>query len=352
MAIRIAMGHVDEYDDQVAAYARQLGLRSVQLHSPVNLRADLGYWDAADVRALRERCEADGLRVEGLENVPSAHFWKIPRGLPGRDEQIENYCRTIRNIARAGIDLLGYHFICTYVWRTSMGGLGRGGARVSVFDLDHVKDGNALVGYKLTPPEVDEAIDAAALWQHHQYFLDAVLPVAEEAGVRLALHPDDPPVDVPLGSAARIFTTPANLARAAEQAGDSPAWGLNLCLGTVSEMGGRDAVDAVISHFGPVGRIWYVHFRDVIGQVPAFAECFLGEGNLDPAHVVRRLIDVGFDGFLIDDHVPAIIGDVDTWGDTSSAAYCSRGRAHAIGYLQGILDALGVGSRQGREETR
>jgi mannonate dehydratase len=85
-----------------------------------------------------------------------------------------------------------------------------------------------------------------------------------------------------------------------------------------------------------------VHFRDVRGTVPQFAECFLGEGNFNPARVISRLRDAGFDGFLIDDHVPAMIGDRDTWGDTSPEAYCSRGRAHAIGYLQGVFNALGL----------
>ena len=191
-------------------------------------------------------------------------------------------------------------------------------------------------------PAVPHPIDEGTLRANHQYFLDAVLPVAEQVGVRLALHPDDPPTDIPLGSAARIFSTPASLARGLEQAHGSPVWGLNLCLGSVSEMGGQAAVDEVISRFGSAGRIWYVHFRDVRGQVPAFTECFLGEGNLDPPAVIRRLMTVGFDGFLIDDHVPAMVGDPSTWADSSSAAYCSRGRAHAIGYLQGVLDALGV----------
>jgi mannonate dehydratase len=341
MMIRLSMGHVDEYDERVAAYATQLGLRSVQLHDPANLPADRGYWAVSDLRALRERCERDGLRLEGLENVPAAHFAKIQRGEPGRDEQIDNYRTTVRNMAAAGIQLLGYHFMCTYVWRTSMGAQGRGGARVSAFDLSRVSEGNALATYKLTPQPLAEPIDSDRMWANHQYFLDAVLPVAEEVGVRLALHPDDPPVDAALGGAARIFTSPVHLARALDQAHGSPAWGLNLCLGSVSEMGGQAAVDEVIDTFGPAGRICYVHFRDVAGQVPAFAECFLGEGNFDPVAVIRRLDAVGFDGFLIDDHVPAVEGDVDTWGDPSPEAYCSRGRAHAIGYLQGVLSALG-----------
>jgi mannonate dehydratase len=343
MAIRISLGHVDEYDDRVAAFAHQLGLGSVQLHTPSALPGEPGYWTVEELQALRDRCTADGLAIEGLENVPAAHFWKIQRGLPGRDEQIENYRRTIRNMAATGYDLLGHHFMPTYVWRTDMGGTGRGGARVTGFDLDRVDGGNALASYKLTPDQpITEPLTEERMWANYQYFLDAVLPVAEEEGVRLALHPDDPPVDVPLGGAARLFTSPGALVEARRRAGDSPAWGLNFCVGTVSEMGGTATVEEVIDRFAPDGRIFYVHFRDVDGTVPRFRECFLGEGNLDPARVIRRLAERGFHGFLIDDHVPAMVGDRDTWGDTSPEAYISRGRAHAIGYLQGVLNALGL----------
>lgn len=337
------MGHVEQLDETVIAFARQLGIRGVQLHAPADLDAEPGYWSAAGLRALRERCEAAGLTLDGLENVPPAHFSKIQRGENGRDQQIENYQATIRNLAEAGIFLLGYNFLATYVWRTDMDAAGRGGARVTAFDLARAGQGNALSGYKLIPgAEVAGPITAEEMWRNHQYFLDAVLPVAQEAGVRLALHPDDPPVDVPLGGAARIFTSPEALVAAFKAAGDSPAWGIDLCLGTVSEMGGEEAVNEVIDFFGPLGRICYVHFRDVQGVVPSFRECFLGEGNYDPAAVLRRLAASGFDGFLIDDHVPAMVGDPGTWGEVSAAGYCSRGRAYAIGYLQGMLRALGL----------
>lgn len=341
--VRISLGHIDTYDDRTAAFAHQLGLGSVQLHTPSNLPCENGYWSLAELRELRDRCDRDGLVIEGLENVPAEHFVKVQRGLPGRDEQIENYQRTIRNLAKVGITLLGYNFLTTYVWRTDMGGLGRGGAAVTGFDLDVADRGNALAAYKLTPTEpIVEPLTADRMWDNHQYFLDAVLPVAEQEGVRLALHPDDPPVDTPLGGATRIFTSPAALVEAWRRAGDSPAWGLNFCVGTVSEMNGEQSVNEVIDTLGAAGRIWYVHFRDVRGTVPRFTESFLGEGNLNPARVIRRLHETGFDGFLIDDHVPAMIGDVGTWGDTSSEAYCSRGRAHAIGYLQGVFNALGI----------
>ncbi len=115
-------------------------------------------------------------------------------------------------------------------------------------------------------------------------------------------------------------------------AGRSPAWALDLCLGSLSESpGGNDAVLEMIREFGPRGSIAYVHFRDVKGTVPCFDECFIGEGNFDPAEAMELLWDSGFDGFIIDDHVPSM--DDDT-------PWCHRGRAHAVGYLQGMIRML------------
>lgn len=339
--MRVVMGHVEQFDASVATFARQLGLTGVQLHTPSNLTGEGGHWSLEELVRLREDVEAHGLVLEGIENVPHAHFDRVQRGLPGRDQQLENLQRTIRNMAAAGIPVLGYNFIVTYVWRTDVDAPGRGGARVTAFDLDKAAAGNALASYKLSPAgRLEEPISAEQLWANYRYFLDAVLPVAEEVGVRLALHPDDPPVEEPLGDAARIFTSPASLVAALEMAHGSPAWGVDLCLGTVSEMGGQEAVNEVIDSLATKGRVFYVHFRDVQGTVPSFRECFLGEGNYRPADVMRRLATAGFDGFIIDDHVPAMIFDQDTWVDVATQSYCSRGRAHAIGYLQGILEAL------------
>src|SRR4029077_17276292 len=120
MGMRLTLGHVEGFADTVSAFARQLGLTSIQFHTPSDLIGANGYWSVDELVRLRERCEADGLVVEGLENVPSAHWGKVPRGLPAREEQLANYCTTIRNMAASGISVLGHHFLPPAVWRTAL----------------------------------------------------------------------------------------------------------------------------------------------------------------------------------------------------------------------------------------
>jgi mannonate dehydratase len=338
-AMRLALGHVDEFDRRTGLFAQQLGLTSIQFHCPSNLGTN-GVWSTESIRSLREASEAFGLYVEGIENLPPDQMDQIMTGGPGRDRQIDDYCQTIRNVAAAGIDTLGYHFMVTYVWRTEVRSRGRGESLATAFDQTKVGDGNALASYKLTShAPLEKPLSREDLWANHAYFLERVLPVAESAGVRLALHPDDPPVSGMLGGTERLFNSVDAFKRAYEAFGSSPAWGLDLCLGTTSEMADPDSVVKAIEFFGPKGKIFYVHMRDVNGHVPRFEECFLGDGNYDPAAVIRQLRRVGFSGFIIDDHVPAMVGDPDTWQETSSETYCSRGRAYQLGVLQGLMAA-------------
>lgn len=338
IGIRIAIGQFNELTDEKLRFAAQLGVTGVQMNTP-NLPGET-HWEEADLRRLVEKCQSYGLTLEAIENVPIHFYDKAMLGLPGRDEQIENYQTTIRNVGRAGIPILGYHWMPNSVWRTSVSAPGRGGARVTAFDMAAVEraGSQALRTFVAKTDERmaalavaegdEEIIDEDRMWANYEYFMRAVLPVAEEVGVKLALHPDDPPVPS-LGGVARIFRNVEGFKRAEEIAGSSPAWGLDLCLGCCSEMpGGAANVMAMIEHFGPRGRILYVHFRDVQGTVPAFQECFIGEGNYDPAQVLLALHRNGFRGFLLDDHVPQIDDDT-PWGH--------RARAHAIGYIQGLL---------------
>jgi mannonate dehydratase len=339
--MRVAMGQFNEMTEEKLVYAQQLGVSGVQMNL---LRASIPgekRWEYEDLAALRQRADAHGLRLEAIENVPLYFYDQVMLGLPGRDEQLENYNQTIRNVGRAGIPILGHHFMPNSVWRTPSQE-GRGGARVTSFRTDEMSpavvtaqlersaQGRTAVLERLERAQ-EQGISEEEMWANYTYFLRAVLPVAEEAGVRLALHPDDPPVPE-LGGVARLFRSVDNFKRAEEIAGESRAWGLDLCLGCCSEMpGGAANVRAMIEHFGPRGRIFYVHFRDVKGSVPAFDECFIGEGNYSPPEIMRLLRRSGFTGFLLDDHVPHMIDDSD-WNH--------RGRAHAIGYMQGLLEML------------
>ena len=341
LGMRVALGQIPEATDDLLAFARQLGLTGVQLNTP-RLPGDRR-WEFEDLLALRQRCEAAGLRLEAIENIPNAFYERAMLGLPERDEDIEHVRATIRNLGRAGIPILGYHFMPASVWRTSVTTPGRGGAIVTAFDLDVATDparGSQVYvarrDHRRDDPFVRAAqfdlgveLDDDAMWANYRYFMEAIVPVAEESDVRLALHPDDPPVPR-LGGVARLFRSVDGLRRALVTV-PSPHSGLDLCLGTVSEMGGEAAVLEAIETFGPEGQIAYVHLRDVKGTVPRFEECFLGEGNYDPLRVLRALRRVGFDGFILDDHVPRLVDDSD---------YMHRGRAHTIGYIQGLLAAI------------
>lgn len=336
-AMRVAIGQFNELTGEKLRFASQIGVSSLQMNTP-KLPGDRR-WEEADLRRLVDTCREHDLTLEAIENVPIHFYDKAMLGLPGRDEQIEHYQETIRNMGRAGIPILGYHFMPNTVWRTSRTAPGRGGAHVTAYDNTLVAATSASDQRRFVAKR-DEELDAIRItddpdlfvsedqmWENYAYFMSAVIPVAEESGVKLALHPDDPPVET-LGGVARLFRNVEGFKRA-EEISPSDAWGLDLCLGCCSEMpGGAENAMAMIEHFGPRGRILYVHFRDVQGTVPTFQECFIGEGNFDPAAAMLALRRSGFTGFLLDDHVPHM--DDDT-------AWNHRGRAHAIGYMQGLI---------------
>jgi mannonate dehydratase len=340
MKIRVAVGQFHDLTEERLRFAAQIGATGLQMNNPT-LPGEKR-WEENDVRALADRVTAHGLKFEAIENVPTHFYHKAMMGLEGRDEQIENYQATIRAVARAGIPVLGYHFMPNSVWTTDRSATTRGGATARAFDMA-VVDANAEDLAKLRsfmPTTLGSAasmplygkdgptISEDQMWKNYEYFIKAVLPVAEAEGLRLALHPDDPPVPM-LGGVARLFYRPWGFKNAYEIGGKSKAWALDLCLGCCSEMpGGKLAVNEMIETFAPLGAIAYVHFRDVKGTVPHFVECFIGDGNYDPAEAIVALAKNGFDGFLLDDHVPKMDGDSD-WNH--------RGRAHAIGYMQGLV---------------
>jgi mannonate dehydratase len=317
--MRIGLGAIHELDEERMLFARQLGIEDIIVHTP-ELPGD-GYWEFQDLVRLRTRAEAYGLRIAAIENMPRTFYDRCLKGLPGRDEQIEKVHKTIRNLARAGIPCLGYDFVPLGVWRTGRNPVGRGGARVTVYDHHLVERAPvADIG-----PVSDEE-----MWERFTYFLKAVVPVAEEEGLVLALHPDDPPVPA-IAGVARIFRSVEAYKRVIEIV-DSPSNCLEFCQGTVAEMcASPEEVYDAIRYFGSREKIAYVHFRNVSSRVPSFAETFIDDGYVDMLRAMRIYHEVGFEGVLIPDHTPAVAGDT-AWGH--------RGRAYAVGYMKAMLRCI------------
>jgi mannonate dehydratase len=313
--MRIGLGQFNELTDEIMTYIKQLGATDFLMNTP--RLPGTAQWEYEDLLALKTKADNAGLRLMALENVPTTFYDKVMLGAPGRNEQIEHMCTTVRNMGKAGIPILGYHWMPNAVWRTPEPASLRGDAKATRFNMEEHTD---------APLTHDREYTEEEMWDNYDYYLERILPVAEEAGVKLALHPDDPPVDS-LGGVARIFKDFAGFRRAMD-AFNSPMHGLDFCLGCWSEMNPNGVLKA-IQYFGTRNRIFYVHFRDVQGQVPAFNECFVNEGNLDKFEVIRALKRSGFDGFLITDHVPHMVDDTQ-WGH--------RGRAYAIGYMTALVE--------------
>ena len=316
LKMRVGLGQFNELTDEKLAFIKQCGADDFLMNTP-KLPGDK-QWEYEDLLALRRRADAAQLRLMALENVPVSFYDKAMLGLPGRDEQIAHMQTTIRNMGRAGIPILGYHWMPNSVWRTPELAVLRGGARGTRFNLTEHDPNQLTHGRIYTEDE---------MWANYEYYLARILPVAEESNVQLALHPDDPPVPS-LGGIARIFRNFDGFKRAMDTF-DSPYHGLDFCMGCWSEMGGMENVIRAVRHFGARDKIIYVHFRDVQGTADNFNECFINEGNVNPFEVVKTLRDVGFAGFMITDHVPHMVDDTD-WGH--------RGRAYAIGYIAVLIE--------------
>jgi mannonate dehydratase len=318
LSLRVAVGQFNELTDEQLAFASQCGAQDILLNTP-RLPGE-AQWEYEDLLAWRSRAQDHGLRLICLENVPVRFYDKIMLGLPGREQQMENMIATVRGMGRAGIPILGYHWMPNGVWRTDRETLVRGGAVSNSFDYSVVKDAPLTHG---------RVFEAEAMWENYDWYLDRLLPVCEEANVRLALHPDDPPVPS-LGGVARLFHSFENFRRAMDRH-PSPMHGLDFCHGCWSEMRGGMGVIEAIRYFGEQGRLFYIHLRDVEGAAEKFTECFIDEGNCDVYAAVRTLKEVGFRGFIIDDHVPHLVNDT-PWGH--------RGRAFATGYIKALVDVV------------
>lgn len=299
--------------------ARQAGVDLAVGGLPFDdLRPGEGLCDLAPLQRMKARYAEGGFDLAVIEARPPLN--KAKRGLPGRDAEIDTVCTLIDNMGRLGVPVWCYEWMTDFNWlRTNMATPSRGGSVVTSFDLNDVR-----ADLTSEPP-----IDEEALWTNLAYFLKRVLPVAEKAGVKLSMHPDDPPLS-PIRGVGRIMRSVANYQRLLDLV-PSPANTITLCQGNFTLM--TKDLPGVIRSFGPA--ISFVHFRDVKGVPERFEETWHDAGQTDMLACMKAYRDIGFEGVLRPDHVPTVEGD-----SNENAGYSSFGRLYAIGYIRGLREAV------------
>ena len=309
MRIAIVLTPISDHHLRLAS---QVGVSDVVIRFPG--------LDSSDLAARKARIESFGLAVSVIEGYLPIEDIKL--GGPRRDAEIEQMKTLIGNMGRAGIGLLCYNFIAGGDWaRTSVNEKGRGGALVTGFDLSNLPQASFS---KAERPSADR------LWENLDTFLERILPVAEECGVTLAMHPDDPPIANFQGYP-RIMNSVESFERLVGLR-SSPANGICFCQGTFAEMGVD--VPSAIRRLGP--HIKYVHFRDIRGTGNRFVETFHDEGQTDMVEAMRAYRDIGFTGPIRPDHVPQLAGE-----EEGEAGYTMLGRLFAVGYMRGLMQAVG-----------
>jgi mannonate dehydratase len=290
-------------------------------------------WSLEELQALRREVEAAGLKLEAIENFDPAHWYDVLLDGPKKRPQMENLKIIIRRLGQAGIPVMGYNFSIAGVAGRVTGPFARGGAESVGMDgpLDApmprgmvwnmVYDPDAPAG-PVPPVTHDE------LWRRVEDFLREIVPVAEEAGVKLAAHPDDPPMATLRGQP-RLVYQPAHYQRLINLH-SSPANALEFCVGTLAEMTEGDVCDAV-DQYSRQGRLAYVHLRNITGKVPNYRETFIDDGDVDMVRVLRILKKNRFEGVIIPDHTPQL----------ACGAPWHAGMAYALGYLQAALKIIG-----------
>jgi mannonate dehydratase len=338
---RLKVGTQHGSSDEILAVLAALGVNHVCSALP-SARLD-EHWSVDGLTKLRERVESFGIHLDmaplplSSHYITQAEYPNIMLGKsPQRDREIDDIRQMIRNASRAGIPALKYNMSILGVVRTEPT-TGRGRARYSTFSYARARQEPPLTEAGPVPPEV--------YWERITYFLDRVVPVAEEHQVRLACHPHDPgmPPDRGYRGVHTVLGSVEGLKRFVE-IHSSPYHGLNFCQGTVSEMlpdPGKEIFD-VIRYFGRRRKIFNVHFRNIQGRFLDFRETFIDDGDVDMLEALRVYQEVGYNGMLMPDHVPQVAGDA---GGAQAFAY-------TFGYIKALIRALEGGAVQSAASWR
>jgi mannonate dehydratase len=277
-------------------------------------------WEYETLRAVQDAYAKRGLQWKVLEGTPPLD--KVKLGIDGRDEEIENFITLMRNMKRIGLDIICYNWMPVVNWaRTDLERKGRGDSCVTAFDIEAIND---------MPLTEHGDVTEERMWKNMEYFLKAVVPEAEKNGIKLALHPDDPPIPKIRGIA-RIMRT-ADAFKKMVDLVPSPNNGLTLCQRTFATMG--EDIPSVIRYFGERKKIFFVHFRDIRGDKNHFEETWHDEGKTDMYKAMKTYYEVGFNGPMRPDHVPTVSGE-----SNEHPGYGELGTLFAIGYIKGLSEA-------------
>jgi len=343
-------------DDAHFAFARQCGATHIVAHlcdyhrgNDANARSDQpvgdgsgwGFaegriWEVDELLVLREAMARHGLTFFAIENFDPGIWYDVLFDGPRRDEQIGLVQQQIRNVGAAGIKVFGYNFsLAGVAGRVTSNGARGGAGAVGLDGRNAVTESPlpaSMAWNMVVEPEakgVRAPVSRQELWRRFEAFLAAVIPVAEAAGVTMAAHPDDPPLET-VRHQPRLVYQPHLYQRVVDLQ-PSRANRLEFCLGTIAEMSEGDVYDTVQRHAAQ-GHIAYMHLRNVHGRVPHYEETFIDDGDVDIARVIGILKDVGYDGVLIPDHAPQMSCDA-PW---------HAGMAFAMGYINALLRTVGA----------
>lgn len=293
------------------------------------------FWELEELLSLKKQIESHGLTWAAIENFDPAHWHDVLLDGPKKHQQIEELKRMLRNIGKAGIPVMGYYFSLAGVWGWTPAPAGRGEAMSVVFDQEKINVqrpiSNGMVWNMTYDAEAETGsvatVSREEMWQRLQWFLSEMLPIAEECGVRLVAHPDDPPLPEMRGTA-RLFHSFEEYEKLLALS-NSPANGFEFCMGTLQEMPDGDLY-ALLDRHSEAGNIGYIHFRNVVGKVPNYREAFVDEGDIDMVRALRILKKNNYDGVIIPDHTP----------EMSCAAPWHAGKAFALGYMRGVMQSI------------